>query len=194
MNTKVILAFFAVCGVVCAGVGAKADPAAQKFGYVDFQRALNEVEEGRKAKAALKSEFEQKQKQLDALQGELETMKADLDKQRLILSADALKDKEEAYRKKFIELTERMNSFKMDLQGKELRLTGGILNALQGIVREIGQKEGYTMILEKSQDVVLYSPADADLTERVIRAYNGLPKAKRAAAAREDVKAPTGNR
>jgi len=39
-------------------------------------------------------------------------------------------------------------------------------------VRGIGQKEGYTMILEKSQDVVIYSPAGADLTSRVISQFN----------------------
>ena len=39
-------------------------------------------------------------------------------------------------------------------------------------MREIGAKEHYTMILEKSQDVVLYSPPGADLTSRVIKEFN----------------------
>ena len=34
-----------------------------KLGYVDMQRALNETEDGRKAKEKLKKDFEQKQKE-----------------------------------------------------------------------------------------------------------------------------------
>lgn len=183
---KTMLRTTVLLGGLLVAMGAQAaDAVSSKFGYVDFQRALNEVEEGKRAKATLKGEFEQKQRQLEAIQGELQRMQAELDKQRVILSADALKEKEEAYRKKVIELTEKMNTFKMELQGKEVRVTGGILNAMHNIVREIGQKEGYAMILEKSQDVVLYSPSDADLTTRVIREFNALPKAKKDAAMRE---------
>lgn len=187
INTTLVALALVICGASWGVVRTvhAAEGGAAKFGYVDFQRALNEVEEGKRAKATLKSEFEQKQRQLEGIQGELQRMQAGLDKQRLILSADALKEKEEAYRKKVIELTEKMNTFKMELQGKEARVTGGILNAMQGIIREIGQKEGYAMILEKSQDVVLYSPSDADLTTRVIREFNALPKAKKDAAMRE---------
>src|SRR6266700_2270717 len=39
-----------------------------KLGYVDLQRALNETEDGRKAKANLKKVFDQKQKELDEQQ------------------------------------------------------------------------------------------------------------------------------
>ncbi len=175
---KRIAAVFAATMVVAlfAGKVMAADVASQRFGYVDFQRALNEVEEGKKAKATLKSEFDQKQKQLDAVQNELQAMKNDLDKQRMILSADALKEKEEAYRKKFMELQQKLGSFKEELGMKEAKLTGDILGVVRGIVNSIGEKDNYTMILEKSQDVVLFSQPGSDLTEQVIKTYNGLSK------------------
>lgn len=162
-----------------------ADQQVPKFGYVDFQRALNEVEEGKKAKAMLKSEFDEKQKKLDVVQSQLQAMKTDLDKQRLILSADALKDKEEEYRKKFMELQQKLGSYKEELQSKEGKLTAEILSVIHKMIFDIGQKEGYTLILEKSQDLVLYSPTDADLTARVIKDYNGLPKDKKDAILKE---------
>ena len=43
-----------------------------KLGYVDMQRALNETEDGRKAKASLKKVFDQKQKELDEQQAAAE--------------------------------------------------------------------------------------------------------------------------
>lgn len=173
-----------VMAVLASMIAFKAVKAADqtasfKFGYVDFQKTLNEVEEGKKAKAMLKSEFDEKQKKLDVVQNQLQAMKTDLDKQRLILSADALKDKEEEYRKKFMELQQKLATFKEELQTKEAKLTNEILMVVQKIVKDIGEKDSYTMILEKSQDVVLYAPTDADLTGRIIKEYNGMGKDKK---------------
>jgi len=155
-----------------------ANPDNMKFGYVDFNRALNETEEGKTAKSTLKSEFTERQQKLDIVQNELKKMKEDLDKQRLILSQDALKTKEEDYRNKFMELQQKLGTFKQEMTQKEASLTAGLLEKLRGIVKDIGQKESYTMILEKSQDVVLYAPTINDLTDRVIQLCNNSPKAK----------------
>lgn len=166
---KRALSLVAVMIVGLAAASAKAD---FKVGYVDFQQALNSVNEGKKAKAQLKAEFDAKQKQLTDLENQLKTMKDELDKQRLVLSADALKDKEEAFRKKYMELNEKMNTFKNEIATKEQQVTGGIIVRLQKIAQDIGQKDSYNLILEKSQGALVYAPASSDLTERVIQAFN----------------------
>jgi outer membrane protein len=150
-----------------------------KFGYIDFQKTLNEVEEGKKAKSMLKSEFDEKQKNLDVVQTQLQAMKTDLDKQRLILSADTLKEKEDEFRKKFMDLQQKIATYEQELKNKEAALTSNILVVVHKLVKNIGEKEGYSLILEKSQDVVIYSPVDADLTDRIIKEYNGLSKDKK---------------
>lgn len=151
---------------------AAADTGSYKFGYVDFNRALNEVDAGKRAKANLKAEFKQKQKKLEMMQKELTAMQKGLEKQRLILSAEALKKKEEVFRKKFIDVNQKLGAYKEEMAKKEIEATGKILLKLRTIVKGIGSKEGYTMILEKSQDVVIYSPPGADLTTRVISTFN----------------------
>ena len=42
-----------------------------KLGYVDLRRALYETEDGRKARANLKKDFDKKQKELDEQQEEV---------------------------------------------------------------------------------------------------------------------------
>ena len=175
---------------VLAGRVVAAEQSPHKFGYVNFQKALNEVEEGKKAKSVLKSEFDEKQKKLDIVQNELQAMKTDLDKQRLILSADALKEKEESFRKKFMDLQQKIASYEQELKTKESKLTSDILTVVHKIVEDIGQKEGYTMILEKSQEVVVYSPLDADLTDRVIKEYNAMSKDKKDSIVKNQGAAP----
>ncbi len=164
------------CGI--AGI-VHADAGAPKIGYVDLQKALNDVDEGRQAKSQLEKEVSAKQSELEAAQKSLEAMKQQLEKDQKILTPEAMQKKEEEYRNKFLELTQKMNSYKMDMTQKEAQSTGSILNALRQVVHTIGGAENYSLILETSQDVVLFSPNNADLTERVIKAYNQLPKSQK---------------
>lgn len=169
MKRQVLIALAVVLTLGLAAQVAKAD-ANFKIGYVDFRKALDDTNEGKKAKAQWKAEFDAKQKQLTDQENQLKTMKESLDKQRLVLSADALKEKEEAFHKKYMELNEKVGTYKAELQAKESKATGDIIVRLQKIAAEIGQKDSYDMIIEKSQ--VLYAPTKTDLTDRVIQAFN----------------------
>lgn len=152
--------------------------AQEKVGLIDLQKALNDVEEGKSAKARLKSEFDAKQKTLDALQNELKAMKDNLEKQKLVLSQDAMKQKEMEYRDKFVELQKKLSEFRGELQQKEAQYTGNIIIALKQLVGELGARDKYTLIFEKGQDVVLYAPNATDLTPALIQLYNSKPRAK----------------
>ncbi len=143
-----------------------------RIGYVDFNRALNEVSDGVSAKKRLKDEFREKQQRLDILQAELTAMKDDLDRDRMLVSAEAIAAKEKQYREKFLDVQQRYADFKRQMADREAHLTEDILQKLRDIVRSIGDKESYALILEKSQDVVLYAPSARDLTDRVIAEYN----------------------
>lgn len=182
MMKRTIIGAAAVAALLCLQVPALAagkaaevqEPGvgAGRIGYVDFNRALNEVSDGRKAKQRLKDEFNEKQQKLDRLQDELRSAKDGIDRDRLLLSEDALRKREEEYGRKYGELQQRLEGFKTEIAAKEQNLTQDILSRLRTIVREIGQEEGYTLILEKSQDLVLYAPDGSDLTDRVIAAYD----------------------
>ncbi len=175
MNKKIAVCMvlaLVICGFAVKAKAATDAGASGKFGYVDFNRALNEVEEGKRAKAALKSEFDQKQKQIEVMQKDLQARQQELEKQKLVLSQDALKAKEEEFRKLFIDVNQKLQAYRDDMAKREIEATGKILMRLRDIVRGIGQSEGYTMILEKSQDVVIYSPAGSDMTDRIISMFN----------------------
>ena len=143
-----------------------------KIGTVNFQQAINGVEQGKKAKATLKSEFETKQKKLDLQQQELKKMQEDLEKQKAVLSQEALLSKQKSFSDKYLELQKSMAGYRDELMSKESKMTGQILQNLKKIVGEIGQKEGFTLIVENSQETVLFSQAKEDLTNRVVTLYN----------------------
>jgi outer membrane protein len=143
-----------------------------KVAVVDMQRAMNETEDGRKAKGALKKLFEDRQKQLDKQQTDLKTLKDSLEKQRDVLSREVLAKKLEDYQKAFAELQTTYMEFQRELQSKEGELTKDIIERMQRIMRHVGQAEGYSLVLERNESGVVYVPSNYDLTDLLIQRYN----------------------
>lgn len=163
----------AVSSVSFAGkteTGADAVSGGSKVGFVDLNRALNEVNEGKKAKAQLEADGKAKKAKLEIMQNELKKMKEDLDKQRPVLSADVLKQKEGTLQQKFMELQKMSMDFEKEFADKENNYIKPISDKLQKIVQDIGAKEGYMMIVPR--EMALYSLPGTDLTEKVVSAYN----------------------
>ena len=171
-----VLLAIALCGSLQAANKALSQSGNVRIGYVDFDKALNSVSDGLIAKRRMKDEFKEKQRKLNGLQSKLTKMKNEIDNDRSTLSPSALKSREEKYRNKFFELQQMLTSFRAEMESRETHLTQKILKRLKNVVRDLGKQEGYSLILEKSQDVVLYAPTGEDLTNRVIKAYNRSSK------------------
>jgi outer membrane protein len=163
-----------------------------KVAVVDMQRAMNETEDGRKAKASLKKVFEERQKTLDKQQNDLKTLKESLEKQRDVLSRDVLAKKLEEYQKAFGELQTTYMEFQRELASKEGELTKDIIERMQRIMRRVGQTEGYSLVLERSESGVVYVPSNYDLTDLLIQRYNAGEGKSEAASATNTVKPAKG--
>ena len=143
-----------------------------KIAYVDFNKALNNVCDGKAAKKRLKEEFAEKQTKLDIMQKNVADAKISLDRSRSLLSKDILLKRERSYRKKFMELQQELSVFNEEMRNRENYLTKAILSRLKKLVADIGRRKGYSIILEKSQSVVLYAPTTDDITNEVVKEYN----------------------
>ena len=169
---KVMIVSAVMSAMMLSGHSRAATGEELKIGTVSFQQALNDVEQGKKAKAALKAEFDAKQKKLSGQQDELKKMQEEAQKQGSVLSQDAMAQKQKVFQEKFMDLQKSMASYRDELMSKEAKSTGLILQNLKQIVSEIGQKDGYTLIVETSQDAVPYAKSKDDLTARVVTIYN----------------------
>ncbi len=142
----------------------------QTIGFVDLQRALNEVEEGAKARLKLKKEFEAKQKQLDAKQNELKAMKEELDARGIMMKPEVKQEKVAELQKRLYEVQQTYFQLQKDLSEKEAKATGEIFAKMGTLLQTMGRDAGYTIIIEKS--AVLYAKNHIDLTNELIRNYN----------------------
>ena len=147
-----------------------------KIGCVDFQRVLNESEAGKKAKADLEVLVKSKQSTIDEKGKVIEKMKADIEKQASVLSGEAKKSKEEELEKILREYQRLVQDSQAEVKKKELDLTDGIIKDIRQLVEKMGEENGYTLIIEKTGGMVLYSSKDIDLTDVVIKKYNQLKK------------------
>ena len=143
-----------------------------KIGYVDLQRALNESEAGKKAKEEFKVQVDKLQGGLKKQKDEIESMKDQLEKKALVMKEEERANLEEDYRKKLRDFERNYKDSQADLQKKDNELTGAIIKDLQDVIRDYGEREGYTLILEATNSAVLYGSKSADLTDAIMQEYN----------------------
>lgn len=159
-----------------AGIGYGAETG--KIGYVDLRIALNESEQGKKAKIDLESTIKTKQTVIDEKGKSIEKLKGELEKQVSVLSPEARKTKEEEIERNVRDYQRLVQDAQTEVKKKENELTGSILKELREIIEKIGQEEGYTLILENVEGLILYAKKDLDVTDKVIKIYNSRPKKK----------------
>jgi outer membrane protein len=163
------------CFVTILIVGLAAIPAAAadlKVGIVDLQRGLNESSAGKRAKDQFKGEFEKMQEGLKREKESLDRLKDDLDKKSVVLADEQRKSKLEDFERRRLALRRKLEDSDAELRKKDQELTGSILKDLAVVIQEIGEREGYTLILENSSSSVLYGSKTIDITDSVIKAFD----------------------
>jgi len=175
--TRSVFAFSLACALV-GGYTARVAHADDKIAYVDLQRALEETNDGKAAKARLKSDFDKKQKELDEKQEELKKMKEDFDKKAALMKEDAKIKMQQDMGQRLQQLQETYARLQGDLQKREAEATRGILAKLSSVVQKIAERENFVMVLERSSSVVYGKPA-LDITNEVIRTYNSQSGSKK---------------
>ena len=186
MSLSVRTVALAAVALALAPLAARA--AEPKLGYVELQRALEEIDEGKAAKAQLKKDFDEKQKQLDQRTDEVKRLDADFQKQAMVMAPDAKAAKAAEIDRKKMEVQQFFVGLQQDLAGREREVTRGIFDKLIGVVRELAEAEGFTMVLDRSS--VLYAPPSLDVTNELVRKYNARYGAGKAAAPAKKADAP----
>jgi len=147
-----------------------------KIGSVDIQKAVNECQAGKEAKKNLLNEVEKFQKMVTDRQKELQGMKESLEKQAPMLTQEARTAKEKDYQVKVREFQRWGEDSQNEVNQKRVEMERRIAQDLLKVVQKIGAEEGYTIILEKNETIVLYTNSALDLTERVIKASDTQKK------------------
>ena len=145
----------------------------QKIGYVDLNAALNQVEEGKAAKAKLKADFAGKQKQLDDLQAAFKKKKEAFESQQTMMKPTVKEAKQAELQNEVMQLQQTYVKLQQELMERETSITQDIGDKLRKVIERIGDRDGYTMILNIGE-TVLYHKRHRDITDLVVAEYNAL--------------------
>ena len=162
---------------------ARAQSPSLKLAYIDLQKVMLESERGKEARKSLTDELEKRKKEVTQKQDELQKMKDSLEKQSAAITPEARTDKEKQYQTRLTEYQRMTTDYQNELRQKDQELTRSILKDLEELIKGMGEREKYTFILEKTQGGILFASQTADITDKVIAAYNEWLKQHKPAAA-----------
>jgi outer membrane protein len=160
--------FLALLFMAAPAVAAEAP----KIAVVDFQKALDSVSDGEAARKKLDAAMKDKQANIKNMETQLKTMKDEYDKQSLILSEAARKQKEQEFMNAQMQYQQTAQQAEQEMQQMYTQLMEGLLAKMKAIAGEIGKEKGYDLILETSAGGVVYWGTTLDITQDLITRYN----------------------
>jgi outer membrane protein len=173
---KLIIVLFALAGVFLfqAPAGAAQATSSMKIGVVDLQKFQQNSKAFQKTGVEIKKKFDEMQKKLNQARDSLAKLDEEFRKQSMMLSLDAQEDKRRELEKKKREYKFLYDESTQEMKDIETEATRKTMQELQKIVAKIGEKEGYSLILETRTLGLIYYNQAIDITDRVTKAYDNL--------------------
>jgi len=140
--------------------------------YVNVQRALGEVEEGKEAKARVQAIADAAQKDIDRDRSAVMKEKDDFEKQVNKMSPADRNQRGTELEKKMIDFNNKLQRSGQEVEAEQRREVDAILAKMNPIIAAIAEREGLTFVFDKSRSGLVFAPTTLDLTNELIRMYN----------------------
>jgi outer membrane protein len=159
-----------VAGLLAWATAVQADEL--KIAVVDLDQAINATDQGKKAREELSRKQRDAESQLKPMLEKGKAMADELQSKRFVLSQEALYQKQ----LDLAELENQVRNKKAELEGQFKvdyeRLLAPLRTKLLDIVQEIGKTGGYSLVLERGANGLIYSKETLDITDQVIQKFN----------------------
>ncbi len=153
------------------GLGATDDPV--KVGFVDVDQVLATVDSGKAARDELERKSREVQGRLAPMVEQLEAMQKELQAKQFVMSEEAVRSKQldlvELKNRYDTKIKEEEGQFKIDQQ----RLIGPLIEKLGIVMKEVGRENGFSAILRINAPSIVYAREALDITDLVIKKFNG---------------------
>ena len=170
---RIVITFFLAVTLSLATAALGADGV--KLGYVDVQKVLLNSDAGKEAKEQLATKANRYEGEKNVREEELKKLKAELEKQNVLLSESARSAKEKDYQQKLKEYQRFMKDAQDDLQARNDELTNRIVDEIVKLIQNYGRNNGYTFVFVKN-DSMIYVDEKNDLTDQILKTFNASKK------------------
>ena len=163
MNQRIILLLTCLLMTVLQPSVAMAE---LKVGYFNFRQIIDDVPQTKAAIKKLETEFEPKKKKISDLSSKVKAMKADLEKNSVVLSEEDLLTKQRDIRADERELKLMVQEFNDDFSLRRNQEMSGIQKIVYEAALEIAKSESYDLLLHNG---ALYASPKIDITSKILK-------------------------
>jgi outer membrane protein len=135
---------------------------------VDIQKVLSESVVGKAARSDLEARLKKGQLRVSEAQADFDRLRSEFEKQLSVLSAAARDEKREALSKKQLELQRLSEDLRADLARRNEAAMARVGRRIQGVVDTIAREKGYSFVLERDKQMVVFASERIDITADVI--------------------------
>jgi outer membrane protein len=161
-----------VCLALCLIVSNAFAADVAKIGIIDLQKILATSDAGKAAQEQIAAKGQEFEADLKAKAAAITEEQERYEREAAVMSPEARSEKERELKIKKLDFDDLKEKYESDFNIYNQELVNEFKAAVLSAVDEIGKKEGYTLILEKSSSGVVYAPTTIDLTDKVIQQYN----------------------
>jgi outer membrane protein len=156
--------------LACAVLLGPSPAAAQnvKIGYIDIDKIIGESAPGQQAIKRLRVDFERRAGELRKMEDELKDLRKELDDKGSVMSMDRRRQLEVEYRQDRRDLKRAIRDNNEEFNIKRKQVLVDFFPKILKTVQTIGKEQGYTLILRKEPNILLYTTDQVDLTKEVI--------------------------
>jgi len=108
---------------------------------------------------------------LRALGKEVQELEEEIRQRATVISKEKREEMQREMDIKKYDLQSKQKKYQSELRQLENNMLKNLQEEIFALAEEIGKKEGYLLILEKS--AAIYYPKSIDITDKVIERYNG---------------------
>ncbi len=157
--------------IVLALVWCTSSYAAEKVGYINLQRLVNESKMGKKAKADIQRMRKTKQAVLNNNLKDIIKLRDFINQKGDKLPARERRDKVELLQKMNKDYQRLVADAKEDIAREDRQLVALILEKANDILKSVAKKKKYTIILKDPKTIGYLDPA-VDITDLVVKELN----------------------
>jgi len=141
-----------------------------KIGVVVLQKCIQESNEGKRLTESLNNKKNEMQDELKKKDQELRDMQTDLEKQSLMLSEDAKRDRVQEFDKKKRELGYLAQDMSDEFKKLQTSAQNDLMKLILGVVDKVAKDKKYDLITEGGS--TLYFAKGMDITDEIIAELN----------------------
>jgi outer membrane protein len=145
---------------------------AGKVGFLDTQRAVQGVQEGRRQLAILDAWATQKGDEVAALKNRVDQLTRELDEQRRVASAEAVTRLEGDLLKAQRALEDSRRIVRREFDDKQRELLAEVANRVRNVASEYAAANGFDAVFALDSQPLVYVSDSAVITDAVIRLYD----------------------